>query len=518
MIWIVDFGSQYTGLIGKAYSKIGIASRIVAPSDVIGAGFAADAANGAANPKGIVLSGSPRTVGAGDLEWAEAFFSNSSLTGVPVLGICFGFQLIAARFGGALRAGIDREYGDTEVALNDAGKSHPLFRSVPERIRTWMSHGNSVTSSARMAPLATSEETLSAFEIPVENLYAVLFHPEVTHSEFGQEVLGNFATQICKLSPERRFGQDWDAFMNAAAAEYSSLGKVLCAVSGGVDSTVLAVLLSRFAEVHAVYVDHGFQRAYDLPDLQAVFRNYPKIKLHVLNEQDRFFSRMTGISDPECKRKAMGAAFIDAFRDHAATLETGYFAQGTIASDVVESGSNRAATAQKIKSHHNVGGLPPDLPFTLIEPLRSLFKDQVRSLGLHLGIPKAFIDRHPFPGPGLSIRCLGAIERGRIEKLRQADEIFHRELRSRGLYDRTWQAGVVLLPVRSTGVMGDESSLEECLAIRMVDSTDAMTAEATEIPWRELKEIASCIVNKVRGINRVVYDLTSKPPATIEWE
>ncbi len=306
--------------------------------------------------------------------------------------------------------------------------------------------------------------------------------------------------------------------MEITQEKLAGVDKIMCAVSGGVDSTVMAILLSRYTEVHAIYVNSGFQRTYDLSDLKRVFKDFSNIHLHVLEEEKRFMLELEGIHDPDRKRKIIGKCFIDSFAPYAKKLGLKYFAQGTIASDIIESGKNHAGTAHKIKSHHNVGGLPKDLPFNLLEPLKELYKDQVRSLGQFLNIESTFINRHPFPGPGLSIRCLGELHSHRIEKLRKADEIFHNEIVKRGLYSKTWQAGVILLPIKSTGVMGDGSSYEECLAIRMVNSVDAMTADVTEVPWKDLKEMANIIVNNVKGINRVVYDVTSKPPATIEWE
>lgn len=511
MIYVIDHGSQYTGLIGKGLEKLNIEFSITSPNAFI------RLIEDPNNVSAVIISGSPKTISEEDIKLAEITFSHLKSFQIPTLGICFGFQLMAQHFGSKLVQGLHREYGNTEINVTDLGMSHPLFKNIPKTKLAWMSHGNSVLPSPHLDILSASQETITSFQVQGHKMSAVLYHPEVTHTEHGETLLSNFVAHICDKSV-RKTSHDWDPFLKKTQMKLQGMNKVICAVSGGVDSTVLAVLLSSYSEVHAIYIDHGLQREYDLTDLKNVFGNYPNIHLHVLDEKKRFMSNLESVKDPEEKRKIIGKSFIDAFTPYAKSLGITYFAQGTIASDIIESGKNTAGTAQKIKSHHNVGGLPEDLPFTLIEPLKELYKDQVRSLGLHMNIPLPFIKRHPFPGPGLAIRCLGELHESRIEKLRKADGIFYHEIQKRDLYHKTWQAAVILLPIKSTGVMGDGNSYEECLAIRMVDSVDAMTADVTEVPWKDLKEIANKIVNNVKGINRVVYDITSKPPATIEWE
>lgn len=511
MIYIIDHGSQYTGLIGKSLEKLNVHYSTLSPDSFT------ELIEKPNNASAVIISGSPKTISGDDIKVAEKTFSYIKTHQLPALGICFGFQLMAHHFGSKVVEGQHREYGNTEIFLTKAGVENTLYEGIPTKKHVWMSHGNSILPSEHLNVLSTSQETVTAFQVKGHQMMSVLYHPEVTHSEFGETILRNFITSVCNKKIET-LNRDWSGFLAKTKEKFNGIDKIICAVSGGVDSTVLAVLLSRYCEVHAIYIDHGLQRAYDLTDLKDVFKNYPGIHLHVLNEKERFLNNLEGIKDPEEKRKVIGKCFIDAFSPYAKDLDIKYFAQGTIASDIIESGKNGAETAHKIKSHHNVGGLPKDLPFSLIEPLNELYKDQVRSLGIHLEIPLSFVNRHPFPGPGLAIRCLGEIHPVRIEKLRKADEIFYTEIQKRSIYPKTWQAGVILLPIKSTGVMGDGNSYEECLAIRMVDSVDAMTADATEVPWKDLKEIANRIVNNVKGINRVVYDITSKPPATIEWE
>jgi GMP synthase (glutamine-hydrolysing) len=508
MIAVLDYGSQYTQLIAKQLRRLGYKTEVWPATS--SAAFVREQIN-ARDLRALVLSGSPASVG-------ENIQPDPGLLelGLPILGICFGYHFLAHRFGGKVVSSEHREYGAAVVSKAPAASSDPLLKGLPADFRVWMSHGDSVVELPKGAELLLqSQGKIAAFSIPAKKIWALQFHPEVHHSECGTEILTAFAREVASSQEDWSVQKALDGCLAKLRKDLDGVPEVLCAVSGGVDSTVLAALLSQVTKVHAVFVDHGFQRAYDLSDLKRVFGHFPNIRLDVVDARKEFWAELDGVSDPETKRKIIGRLFIETFDKHA---DCPFLGQGTIYSDVIESAAAGAGASHNIKSHHNVGGLPKDIKFKLVEPLREFFKDEVREIGRLLGIDAESLNRHPFPGPGLSIRCVGPLKPERIEVLRKADAIFHEELVKRNLYHKTWQALCVLTPISTVGVMGDGRTYESVLAIRAVSSIDAMTAEASELPFGDLKAIASRIINEVKGVSRVVYDLTSKPPGTIEWE
>ncbi len=515
-VLIIDFGSQVTQLIARRVREAGVYSEVVPFQS-------AEQAFERLRPRAVILSGSPHsTVDIGSPRAPEAIFK----AGIPVLGICYGEQTMCAQLGGKVEAGHEREFGR---AFLDIENDCALFDGVwakGTRHQVWMSHGDRVTAlppGFKVVGTSTGAP-FAAIADEARNFYAVQFHPEVVHTPDGAKLLRNFVHAIAGL------GSDWSmaAYRQQAVEAIRrqvGKGKVICALSGGVDSSVAALLIHEAVgdQLTCILVDHGLMRKNEAADVVAMFRQHYNLPLILVDASDRFISALEGESDPEKKRKTIGRLFIEVFEEEAKKLakdgeRAGFLAQGTLYPDVIESVSFTGATSSTIKSHHNVGGLPERMNMKLVEPLRELFKDEVRALGRELGLPESFIGRHPFPGPGLAIRCPGGITREKLEILREADAVYLDEIRKAGLYDTIWQAFAVLLPVQTVGVMGDGRTYEFVCALRAVTSVDGMTADFYPYDMGFLGRAATRIINEVRGINRVVYDVTSKPPGTIEWE
>ena len=504
-IIILDFGSQVTQLIGRRLRELNVYCEIH-PFNKIPA---LDK-----SVKGVILSGSPCSVTAPDAPQVDLRAIKGRL---PLLGICYGAQYLAHHYGGAVESAGTREYGraELEVRLRDA-----LFAGVPPRSQVWMSHGDTITALPEGAQVLASTPSVdnAAYRFVGEKTYAVQFHPEVYHTEYGAQILSNFVLGICGCAG------DWTpaSFIDTTVDDLRrKLGgdTVILGLSGGVDSTVAAVLLHKAIgdRLHCIFVDNGLLRRNEFSE---VMESYRGMGLNVtgVDAGARFLSALSGLTEPEAKRKAIGKTFIDVFEEQARQVEGArWLAQGTIYPDVIESAAI-GGSASKIKSHHNVGGLPEKMNLQIVEPLRMLFKDEVRRVGRALGIPASLIGRHPFPGPSLAIRVLGEVTFEKLEILRDADKIYIDALRADGLYDKIWQAGTILLPVKSVGVMGDERTYEYTVALRAVTSTDGMTADWYPLPYDFLARVSNDIIRQVKGINRVVYDISSKPPATIEWE
>ncbi|MFZ4619857.1 MAG: glutamine-hydrolyzing GMP synthase [Bacteroidota bacterium] len=507
-ILILDFGSQFTQLIARRVRELNVYCEIH-PFNVPFEKITTFA------PKGIILSGGPSSVYSNDAPIPDKRIYE---LGLPVLGICYGLQLIAYQNGGEVNKAPRREFGRAQLLMDDHSD---IFKHLESQTEVWMSHGDEVTTMpAGFEKIAHSENAgICAIRNSAKRIYGIQFHPEVVHSKDGKKVLQNFVKEICGCSG------NWnaDSFIESAIADIrAKVGnkKVLCALSGGVDSSVAAVLLHKAIgeQLFCIHIDNGLMRRGESEQVIKTFRDEYHIALDFVDGTELFLSRLKGVSDPEQKRKIIGKTFIDIFEVEAKKVEGAEFlAQGTLYPDVIESVSFKGPS-QTIKSHHNVGGLPEKMNLKLIEPFRELFKDEVRAVGRKLGLSDYLIDRHPFPGPGLAIRVLGEITRERLEVLKSADEIFIGELRKQNLYNFTWQAFTVLLPVQSVGVMGDERTYENTIALRAVTSVDGMTADWAHLPYEFLADVSNRIINEVRGINRVVYDISSKPPATIEWE
>ena len=504
-ILILDFGSQYTQLIARRVRELNVFCEI-SPCTKIPA----------QNPeiKGIILSGSPWSVHAPGAPMPDL----SNWYGqIPILGVCYGAQMMSVLFGGKVERSEKREYGNAKLVLKS---NSALFEGVSSSETVWMSHGDHIESLPEGFTLTAGTEgvEIAAFENVSKQMYALQFHPEVTHSIPGKQILSNFILNICKINP------DWTPahFIDSTVADLKDKlrgKKVICGLSGGVDSTVAATLIHKAigSDLYCIFVDNGLLRK---DEFSQVLEQYKHLGLNIIpvNASERFLTELKDVTDPEEKRKIIGKVFIDVFQDEASKINgVDFLAQGTIYPDVIESVSVNGPSAT-IKSHHNVGGLPDTMHLQVVEPLRMLFKDEVRRVGAELGISNLLTGRHPFPGPGLAIRIIGSLDSAKLNVLRDADEIFIEGLKEFGLYNSVWQAFVVLLPVSSVGVMGDERTYENVVALRAVTSVDGMTADWAKLPHEFLGEISSRIINRVKGVNRVVYDISSKPPATIEWE
>lgn len=508
-VLILDFGSQYTQLIARRIRENKVYSRIV-PHNI------ALEEIKKYSPKGLVLSGGPASVYD---EKSPKCDKGIFKLGIPILGICYGQQLIAQHFGGKVRRTKEREFGRQELFIDDHSD---FFSGLPGNITCWMSHGDYVSVLPKgFKPIAHTLSTPNAgFVNNSRSIFGVQFHPEVSHTARGSDILSNFLYRVCRCRPSWEMG----AFIKDTVNQIRQLvGKdsVVCGLSGGVDSSVTAVLINKAIgrQLRCIFVDNGLVRNKEPEEIKTIFRGNFHINLDFVNAQGRFLKRLKGVTDPEAKRKTIGDEFIKVFEEEAKKIKrVKYLAQGTLYPDVIESISATGSPSAKIKSHHNVGGLPEKMNLKLIEPLRELFKDEVRELAKQLGLPPEIIYRQPFPGPGLAIRIVGEITPERLELLREADDIFVGEIRKAGLYQEVWQSFCVLLCVKSVGVMGDERTYENVIALRCVSSGDGMTADWVKLSPELLGKVSNRIINEVKGVNRVVYDISSKPPSTIEWE
>ena len=505
-VLVVDFGAQYAQLIARRVREARVFSEIV-PRDITAAEVAAK------SPVGIILSGGPASVHADD---AYGIDDEILTLGIPVLGICYGHQVLAQSFGGTVASTGTSEFGPATLDVADASG---LFSHQPDKQQVWMSHNDAVTSPPNgfIITASTPDAPVAAMEDRARKLYGVQFHPEVKHTEHGQEVIEHFLTHVCDARTTWTHAGIIEQSVDAISLAVGE-GVAICGLSGGVDSSVAAALVHKAIgdQLVCVYVDHGLMRLDESVQVEDTFRDHFKMNLIHVKAENRFLDALAGVTDPEEKRKIIGELFIRTFEEVAADIDDARFlVQGTLYPDVIESGTKDAA---KIKSHHNVGGLPDDMDFELVEPLRDLFKDEVRAVGSELGLPDEIVWRQPFPGPGLAVRIIGDVTKERLDILRAADAIVIDEIRKAGLYDEIWQAFGVLPAIRSVGVQGDGRTYAYPLILRAVTSDDAMTADWARIPYDVLAGISSRVINEVPDINRVAYDISSKPPATIEWE
>ncbi len=504
-VLIIDFGSQYTQLIARKLREINVYSEII-PFDTSAIIIKEQ------QPKALILSGGPNSVYD-----TNALLPDKNIfdLGLPILGVCYGLQLIAHQLNGQVKPSSQREYGQAIINLNTKSK---LFNDLPTNIEVWMSHGDEIKRLPKgFVVTANNKSSISAIENSKRHIYGVQFHPEVSHTEKGKAILKNFAVKICGLE------RSWKArsFVATKIKELESIGQgnVICALSGGVDSTVAATLVARVIGKRqlCIFVDTGLLRK---GEYEEVLKAYKRMNLNVKSIRlgEIFISKLKNITNPERKRKIIGAEFIRAFQKEAKKIKgVKYLVQGTLYPDVIESSINTNQSVV-IKSHHNVGGLPKNMKLKLIEPLRELFKDEVRKVGHNLGLPDEIVYRQPFPGPGLAVRIIGEVTRRRVDLLQRSDIIVDEEMKIANLYNKVWQAFAVLLPINSVGVMGDNRTYDETIVLRIVESSDGMTAKWSKIPYEVLGKISSRIVGEVKGINRIVYDISNKPPSTIEWE